>query len=186
MYVLNKERSTNEANYVRVLRAVEMKDMLNRIIKLLLPSARQTTWEWSGIVTESTASGSYCLNSGPWSWFPGVPAVCPGANWKLTHSFHVSKVEIETLFWELKQKFKVKHSKLCVSPVACYEGLFMWSVMKNTFLLKCHVFCGDVSSVSSVRFWASTMILNITFLGDSVYKMSLSNSTAKMNGSYVK
>ena len=133
MYVLNKERSTNEANYVRVLRAIEMKDMLNRIIKLLLPSApsdhlrvvRHSDWKHSiwQLLSEFW----------PLAWFPGVPAACPGANWKLTHSFHVSKGEIETLFWELKQKFKVKHSKLCVSPVACYEGLFMWVLWRTLF-----------------------------------------------------
>ena len=39
LYVLNQERSTNKASYVKVLCAIEMKDMLNIIIKLLLPSA---------------------------------------------------------------------------------------------------------------------------------------------------
>ena len=189
IHVLNKERSTNEANYVKVLCAIEMKDMLNIsiIIKLLLPSAlsdslrvvRHSKWKHSiwQLLSEfwPLVLVPRCASCVPWS-----------KQWKLTHSFHVSKVEIEMLFWELKQKCSVKHSKLYVSPVECCEDLFMLSVMKNTFLCKCHIFHGDVSSVPLVRFWVSTMILNIIFLGDSVYKMSSSNSPAKINGSYVK
>ena len=38
IHVLNKERSTNEANYVKVLCAIEMKDMLNISIIIKLTS----------------------------------------------------------------------------------------------------------------------------------------------------